>query len=495
MGKSFMYWCSIFATTGSLIYGYDSGIISTTLGQKTFPAYFNNPSSTLTGAIVSTYSGGQGIGNLVGGYLGDQLGRKRTIWLAASLALIGAIVQTAAVNIAMFIVGRAVAGFAIGLVYAVSSIYNAEIAPPKIRGIMVGLQTQLISTGFALANWIGLFGSFAAGNAAWRVPLGIQCVPAVVLIVGLFWLPESPRWLTQKGRYDETLEVLKQLHSDSDHPDDTEGSFYYREFEQIKAQVDFERESAIKSWWVLFTHKSYARRLFLGSMLQISLQCTGVNVVNYYQTTLFEGVGITGRRVLLISCGYGMMGFIANAICLTYIDKVGRKLPLAWTSLALAVDMMLIMVFTKEYANSSNKVGQGWTIAWIFLFSFIFSLGYNAIQLVYIAEIFPTALRSRGTSICAFLGTGFGLVFNQLSPKAFNAIGWRYYAVFMGCNLVSSAVFFLVFPETKGKTLEEITEIFGDKVAFREHIGNASPATTTHVKEHHLVQAEHADME
>ena len=379
----------------------------------------------------------------------------------------------------MFIVGRVLAGFAIGLVYAISSIYNAEIAPPRIRGILVGLQTQLISTGFALANWIGLFGSFAHGNAAWRVPLGIQCVPAVILIVGLFWLPESPRWLTQKGRYDEALAVLKRLHSDADHPDDTETSFYHKEFEQIKAQVDFERENSIKSWWVLFTHKSYVRRLFLGSMLQISLQCTGVNVVNYYQTTLFEGVGITGRRVLLISAGYGMMGFIANAICLTYIDKVGRKLPLAWTSLALAIDMMLIMVFTKEFANTSNKIGEGWTIAWIFLFSFIFSLGFNAIQLVYIAEIFPTALRSRGTAICAFLGTGTGLIFNQLSPKAFDAIGWRYYAVFMACDVVSCAAFFLIFPETKGKTLEEITEIFGDKIAFNEHIGTGVLSPTT----------------
>ncbi|KAJ2970525.1 hypothetical protein NQ176_g8148 [Zarea fungicola] len=171
------------------------------------------------------------------------------------------------------------------------------------------------------------------------------------------------------------------------------------------------------------------------------------------------------------------MGFIANAICLTYIDKVGRKLPLAWTSLALGVEMMLIMVFTKYFANTTNKIGQGWTIAWIFLFSFIFSLGYNAIQLLYIAEIFPTALRSRGTAICAFLGTGVGLIFNQLSPRAFEAIGWRYYAVFMVCNVISSITYFLVFPETKGKTLEEITEIFGDKVAFNEHIGTLSPAS------------------
>ena len=185
------------------------------------------------------YSGGQGIGNLMGGYLGDALGRKKTIWLASTLALIGAVLQTASVNIEMFIVGRVIAGFAIGLVYAVSSIYNAEIAPPRIRGVIVGLQTQMISLGYASANWIGVFGSFAAGNAAWRIPLGLQCLPACILIVGLFWLPESPRWLIQHGKYEEAHTVIKRLHEDTVGVDNA--FFYEQEFNQIKQQIDFER--------------------------------------------------------------------------------------------------------------------------------------------------------------------------------------------------------------------------------------------------------------
>ncbi|KAH8693572.1 MFS transporter [Talaromyces proteolyticus] len=495
MGKSYTLWCSIFATTGSLIYGYDSGIISTTLGQATFPSYFHNPSDNLTGAIVSTYSGGQGIGNLTGGYLGDLLGRKKTIWLASILALIGAILQTAAVNIEMFLVGRIIAGFAIGLVYAVSSIYNAEIAPPKIRGVTVGLQTQLISLGYALANWIGVFGSFAKGNAAWRIPLGIQCVPAVILIIGLFWLPESPRWLIQKGKYEPAKAVIEKLHSDIN----ADANFCEREFQQIKQQVDYEREVTIKSWWSLFTKRSLLRRLLLGIGLQVFLQTTGVNVVNYYQTQLFSGVGITGRNVLWVSAGYGMMGPIANAICLTYIDKVGRKLPLAWTSVALVIDMILIMVFSKYFPGSGNKVGQGFTIAWIFLFSFIFSLGYNAIQLVYIAEIFPTALRSRATAICAFMGTGVGLLFNQLSPKAFAGIGWKYYAVFVACDAVAAFCFFMFYPETRGKTLEEIAELFGDDLAFTEYIGTQNEQSEgviiskTQARDSDEVQEEHIE--
>ncbi|KPI35193.1 High-affinity glucose transporter [Cyphellophora attinorum] len=468
MGVGFTVRCAVFATVGSLIYGYDSGIISTTLGQAAFPTYFNNPSPDLTGAIVSTYSGGQGVGNLLGGWLGDLLGRKLTIWLATSLALIGAVLQTAAVNIEMFLVGRIIAGVAIGLVYSVASIYNAEIAPPKIRGIIVGLQTQMISIGYASSNWMGLFGSYAEGDAAWRIPLGIQCVPAVVLIIGLFWLPESPRWYVYKGKDEKARKVIQRLHADIAKEDP---GFCDTEYMQMKQQIEYEREVAIKSWWSLFSKTSYRYRLILGIGLQVFLQTTGVNVVNYYQTSLFEGVGIQGRAVLWTSAGFGMVGVIANAICLTFVDKVGRKKPLAYTSIALVIDMILIMVFSKYYSNSNNKVGQGFAIAWIFLFSFIFSLGYNALQLVYISEIFPTALRSRATAICAFFGTATGLLFNQLSPKAFAAISWRYYSVFIACDAVAAFCFFIFYPETKGKTLEEMAALFGDDLAFTDHLG------------------------
>ncbi|KAK5213832.1 hypothetical protein LTR99_010373 [Exophiala xenobiotica] len=483
--RKYNLYCCVFATTGSLIYGYDSGIISTTLGQKTFPAYFNNPSDNLIGAIVSTYSGGQGLGNLAGGYLGDKLGRKRTIWLASTLALAGAILQTAAVNMPMFLVGRIVAGFAIGLVYAVASIYNAEIAPPKIRGVMVAMQTLLIASGYALSNWVGLFGSFASGNASWRIPLGIQCLPAVILIIGLFWLPESPRWLLMQGRESEAQAVIMKLHEEAS----GDKTFAEAEFNQMKQQIEYEREVSVKSWTQLFTKPSNRRRLLLGVLLQVFLQTTGVNVVNYYQTQIFSSIGIQGRNVLWVSAAFGMIGVISTAICLTYIDKVGRRKPLFYTSIALTIDMILLMVFSKYYANSTNKVGQGFTVAWIFIFSFIFSLGFHPIQLVYIAEIFPTALRSRATAICAFMGTGTGLLFNQLSPKAFAHIGWRYYAVFVVCDAVAALTFFLIYPETKGKTLEEIAEVFGDHVAFTEYVGTAGNGATVTRKEANLAAA------
>jgi len=132
--------------------------------------------------------------------------------------------------------------------------------------------------------------------------LGIQCVPAVILIIGLFWLPESPRWLIQKGRDAEANAIVKRLHDSST---DYDVDFADKEFTQMKQQIEYEREVSIKSWTQLFTKPSNRRRLILGILLQVFLQTTGVNVVNYYQTQIFSGIGIAGRNVLWVSAAFG----------------------------------------------------------------------------------------------------------------------------------------------------------------------------------------------
>lgn len=138
-----------------------------------------------------------------------------------------------------------------------------------------------------------------------RIPLGIQCVPAIILIVGLFWLPESPRWLLQKGRDAEAYTIVKRLH---DSTTEDERDFAEREFTQMKQQIEYEREVSIKSWTQLFTKPSNRRRLILGILLQVFLQTTGVNVVNYYQTQIFSSIGIAGRNVLWVSAAFGEFG-------------------------------------------------------------------------------------------------------------------------------------------------------------------------------------------
>lgn len=320
---------------------------------------------------------------------------------------------------------------------------------------------QVISSGYCVANWIGYACSFAKGNYTWRVPLALQCLPAGVLLIGIWWLPYSPRWLMQKGRFDEAYRVVKRLHGG--YIDDPE--FYQREFDSMKEQIEYETNVVKPTWLEIITKASYRKRFIFGILIQSFVQLSGVNVINYYQTTMYKGLGITGRSVLFVSCWYGCMGPLANLICIFFVDKWGRKKPLGYLSLALGVDMIIFTALAAKYTMGElSTIGAGFAIAFIFLFSFIFSLGYNTIQFVFQTEIFPLHLRARGVAVASVSATIWNIVFNQASPSAFITASWKYYIVFICTNLVAGFVILGFFPETKGLSLEEMAILFGDDV-------------------------------
>jgi len=167
------------------------------IASPNFLAYFNTTdTSSIIGAINSTFSGGAVFGALMGGFTMDRFGRKKTVQIGALIAAVGGILQCAAVNLAMMLVGRIISGWAIGLMSMSIPVYQAECAPPKIRGLIVGLTQQMIGVGFIVSTWIG-YGCHHAPDTSslqWRFPLAFQVLPALMLMVGLVWLPESPRW-------------------------------------------------------------------------------------------------------------------------------------------------------------------------------------------------------------------------------------------------------------------------------------------------------------
>lgn len=283
-----------------------------------------------------------------------------------------------------------------------------------------------------------------------------------MLLIGIWWLPYSPRWLMQKGRFDEAYQVVKRLHGG--YADDPE--FFQREYDLMKEQIEYETNIVKPTFREIITKSSYRKRFIFGILIQSFVQLSGVNVINYYQTTMYKGLGITGHSVLFVSCWYGCMGPLANLICIFFvIDKVGRKKPLGYLSIALGIDMIIFTALTAKFSSGElSTIGAGFAIACIFAFSVIFSLGYNTIQFVFQSEIFPLHLRARGVAAASVSATIWNIVFNQASPTAFVSIGWKYYIVFICTNLVAAFVFLIFFPETKGLSLEEMAILFGDDV-------------------------------
>ncbi|KAJ8096521.1 general substrate transporter [Lipomyces tetrasporus] len=453
--------CGLFAVVGSLLYGIDSGIISTTISHGTFLEYFAPFTPGIKGAVVSTFSGGAFFGVLFAGWSADAWGRKYSIMFAAVWALIGGIIQAASINIGMLIAGRIIGGFAVGIMNMVIPVYNAEISPPRKRGLITGLHGQFVSIGFGTANWIGFACSYAHGPFQWRFPLAFQCLPAVIVLVGIFWLPFSPRWLLEKDRIEEAYAILKRLHGTETLEDE---EAFEAEFLQMKEQIRYEMSIKARGFKPLFQNKSNLKRLTISIACQAFTQLTGVNVMNYYQTDLYKGLGITGHTVLLLSGIFGLVGPTFNLISILFVDSWGRKSTLWITNIAMAICIVCAMALTAVFQHSNNHSGKSAAIAFLFMFSATYSLGYNSIHYIYVPEIMSQEVRAIGTAIAVEVNVVINVLLNQVSPIAFANIEWKYYSIFIATNLVSAVLVFLYFPETKGKTLEEINELFGDEV-------------------------------
>ncbi|KLU92547.1 hypothetical protein MAPG_11492 [Magnaporthiopsis poae ATCC 64411] len=423
MARFTVIFITLVVAMGAFVYGFDSGIIATTLGQENFKLYFFGPTkrnASLAGAVVSLYNAGQAIGGLCCGHLADKLSRKFTISTMSLQSIIGAALQVGAVNIAMMIVGRFIAGIACGVLLAIVSVYIAEVSPPTHRGFMVGLHGMVIALGYGAAGWIGYAGSFASGQAQWRIPLGMQIPVPIVLSVAACFVPFSPRWLLQQNREDEAAKVLFRLHGDE--------GFANQELVEIRDQINLEKSYADTTWAAAMASS------FIVSMSQVS----GASVIQNFQSIFFETVGFTGRQSLLMSAAYGMVGIAANTIHLAVVADRWPRVRTLWTgSLLLSIMITVCMALSAVYGSggasrtADSGAGARAAIAMIFLYQSVYGIFFNSVIWIVPSELFPFFLRSKGLSLSVTARSIVAIVLSQITPVALADISWRFYAVFI----------------------------------------------------------------
>ncbi|KAJ4385083.1 hypothetical protein N0V85_008260 [Neurospora sp. IMI 360204] len=455
--SGYNYFCAFFVGIGSLLWGYDSGIFGTAQAQTYFADKFH-PSAAMLGGIVSVYTAGGAVGCLMSGPIGNRWGRRGTIRIGAVIAALGTALQTAAQETVLLIIGRLIAGLAIGIIYFAIPMFQSEISPASHRGFFVGLHAQFIGFGYALSNWISFGISYTTGPVTFRFPVGLQVLWAVILFFGTFFLPESPRWLMEKDRVEEAETVLKRLRSDDADPD-----IVTKELTQIRDQIQWEKANEERSLTSIMRKPSYRKRLLLGCLVQIGQQICGISAINYYQTIMYKSLGIKGHTVLALAGVWGLTGPLANIACLLFIiDRVKRRTLFIVGSIALTIDIAIVQAFVAVYGGTDNVVANSFGIVFLLLFGILFSLSWNSGAPVYTTEIFPTQIRAVGGAISTFWSFVIQVILAQASPTALANVGWRYYFFFIACNLACAVTVFFFFPETKGKTLEEVSEVFGD---------------------------------
>ncbi|KAF8829945.1 hypothetical protein HHX47_DHR2000226 [Lentinula edodes] len=430
----------------------------------------NPPGSSAQGAIVAAMPAGSFVGALAVTQLADRLGRKRTILLSSLIWVIGSILQCASVNRGMLVVGRIVSGLSIGIASAIVPIYQSEITAPAIRGRMVSLQQWSITWGILIQYFIQFGSSYIDGVASFRLPWGLQMIPAIVLFIGMC----AQSLVSHHFRDEEALEILADVHGHGD----KNHELVQLEFEEIKQQVIFEKSEGAKSYFDLLKG-NIPRRVFLGSSLQMWSQLSGMNVMMYYIVYVFQGSGLTGTRAGLIAASVQyVLNVVATIPAIIYIDKWGRRPMMILGSLFMGTFLFLVGGLQARYGHwGSVNDAPVWVIdghaaatkgiivcSYLFVCSFAVTMG--PVSWTYPAEIYSLKTRGKAVSIATATNWIFNFALAWATPPGFANIAWKTYFIFGTFNFAASIHFFFMFPETVGRTLEEIEDIFTEGHAF-----------------------------
>jgi len=460
-----LYWTIIICSIGAAVQGWDQ--IGSNGANLSFPLEFgigegenyDSPNQVRDSWLVGLVNAGPYIGSaFLGCWISDPcnfyLGRRGTIFLSAIICVLTPIGGAVAQNWEQLFITRLLMGIGMGLKGSSVPIFAAENSPARIRGALVMTWQMWTAFGIFLGFCANL-AVFEVGAIAWRLQIGSAFIPAVPLAIGIYFCPESPRWLMKKGRYPQAFKSLLRLRfSELQAARD----LYY-----IHKQLEIEQAIVGKSNYVtrftqLFTIPRVRRATLASFVVMIAQQMCGINIIAFYSSTIFKNAGASARNALIASFGFGLVNFVFAWPAFYTIDTFGRRSLLlftfpnmAWTLLAAGLCFLI----------PQGQTQLGLVALFIYLFAAFYSPGEGPVPFTYSAEVFPLSHREVGmgwaVATCLFWASVLSISFPALLA-AFTPTGaFGFYA---GLNIIAFVMIFLFMPETKQRTLEELDHIF-----------------------------------
>ncbi len=444
----FVLFATCVTAIGGFLFGYDTAVIN---GANSFLKAHMHLNSTQEGLAGASAILGCIPGAMFAGFLSDQFGRKRMLFLCAFLYAISGIFSALAVTFDQFLVARIISGLGIGASSMICPVYIAEIAPEKWRGRLGTLFQLGIVTGIFLTLFINKVIQNSGDDAwniavGWRWMLGMEVLPAVIFILLLFAVPESPRWLAQKGREEEARSILEKVDGPA----------------HAEVEMNAIREASLREegrFSELFTG-NFFRPLVLAVLLMAFSQFCGINAIVYYSTKIFAAAGGSTNSAFNSSVWVGLINLLFTFVAIGFVDKAGRR-PLLLIGTAVQTIALGLVGWMFHTGTSGLPLLLG-----VVLFIAAFAMAMGPIGWLFCSEVFPNKVRGRAMSIAAFAIWVSCYIVAQTFPMLNDSpsIGpamtfWIYGAV----SLLSFLFVLSAIPETKGRTLEEIEQMWNEK--------------------------------
>ena len=431
------------------MFGLDIGVIS---GAEQFIQAYFHISDNYIEWIVSSMMIGAATGAAGAGWLSAGLGRRRTLIISATLFVIGSLLCAFAWSPAALVAARFLLGIAIGVAAFTAPLYLAEVAPQETRGAMISMYQLMIT--------IGILGAFLSNlwfshHGEWRWMLGIIALPGALFLLGVFSLPESPRWLVMRGLVPQARDVLTHLRTDPAVVD--------REVADIQEQLKIPQ----RGWHMFLENRNFRRSVGLGVLLQIIQQLTGINVIMYYAPRIFEHVGFTVNAQMWGTVIVGVTNVLATFIAIAFVDRVGRK-PILYAGF-LVMAAGLGAVGTMLNLGTLTHGEQIFTVSMLLLFIVGFAMSAGPLVWAICSEIQPLKGRDFGIGVSTLTNWVANAIVGLTFLSLLNGLGGaQTFWLYGGLNIVFLLLIIWFVPETKGVSLEQIERNLMSGKALRD---------------------------
>ncbi|KAI1262775.1 general substrate transporter [Xylariaceae sp. FL1019] len=480
-----VYTSASIASFASMMIGYDSAFIGTTLKLPSFIEEFGfgalstEEKGTISANIVSFYQAGAFFGSLFAYGSTHYWGRRVSLFIFLSIFILGAglmLGANAARGLGLIYGGRVLAGIGVGACSMIVPIYISELSPPAARGRLVGIYELGWQIGGLIGFWInyGVNLHVPPTHTQWIIPFAVQLIPAGLLFLGALWIRESPRWLIANGRREKGLANLSWIRNLP-----TDDIYLIEEVGFIDEEVErFNREVGVGFWkpFAALKQRKVQWRFFLGSALFFWQNGSGINAINYYSPTVFSSLGITGTNTGFLTTGiFGVVKTVLTVVWLLFlIDQLGRRKLLMYGAVGGSLCMWFIGAYIKvadpENHPTDDIPPAGYAaIFFFYLWTAFYTPSWNGTPWVLNSEMFDQNTRSLGQASAAASNWFWNFLISRFTPQLFIALGYGVYFFFASLMILSVIFVFFLIPETKGIPLEAMDRLFAVRPPRKAH--------------------------